>query len=77
MNEPTDSVDIESRQVIWKSILSLRNKATIISSHAHEEAEPVSSLFFIVAGGKLTFQGISIEFRSQYRCDNFMIIHSP
>jgi ABC-type multidrug transport system ATPase subunit len=68
MDEPTAGVDVQARQVIWKTIAALKDTTTIVTSHALEEAEAVSSRLFIVAGGKLPFSGTSTELREQFKC---------
>lgn len=68
MDEPTAGVDVQARQLIWKFIAQLRNTTTIITSHALEEAEAVSSRLFVVAGGTLPFAGTSTEFRKTFKC---------
>jgi ABC-type multidrug transport system ATPase subunit len=68
MDEPTAGVDVQARQLIWRTIAALRDVTAVVTSHALEEAEAVSSRLFIVAGGRLVFQGTSTELRRQYRC---------
>ena len=68
MDEPTAGVDVQARQLIWKTISALKHTTAIITSHALEEAEAVSSRLFIVAGGQLKFQGTSTELRKEYKC---------
>jgi ABC-type multidrug transport system ATPase subunit len=68
MDEPTAGVDVQARQLIWKTISALKDTTTIVTSHALEEAEAVSSRLFIVAGGKLPFSGTSTELREQFKC---------
>lgn len=68
MDEPTAGVDVQARQLIWKIISSLRNSTCIITSHALEEAEAVSTRLFILSGGRLKFQGTSTELRNQHKC---------
>jgi ABC-type multidrug transport system ATPase subunit len=68
MDEPTAGVDVQARQLIWKTISSLTDSTTIVTSHALEEAEAVSSRLFIVAGGKLPFQGTATELREEFKC---------
>lgn len=68
MDEPTAGVDVQARQLIWKVIASLEHTTTIVTSHALEEAEAVSSRLFVVAAGKLPFAGTSTEFRKQFQC---------
>ncbi|KAH0789908.1 ABC transporter family protein [Histomonas meleagridis] len=68
MDEPTAGVDIQSRQLIWKTISSLKDSTLIITSHALEEAEAVSSRLFVVYGGQLSFAGTATELRNQFNC---------
>ena len=68
MDEPTAGVDVQARQLIWKMISNLKETTSIITSHALEEAEAVSSRLFIVAGGKIPFCGTSTELRNQFKC---------
>jgi len=79
MDEPTAGVDVQARHLIWQTISSLRNTTTIITSHALEEAEAVSSRLFIVSAGKLVFAGTSTELRKQFKCGYLLRIdsHSP
>ncbi|OHT00521.1 ABC transporter family protein [Tritrichomonas foetus] len=68
MDEPTAGVDVQSRQLIWKTIASLKHTTTIVTSHALEEAEAVSSRLFVVSCGKIPFAGTATELRSQFKC---------
>lgn len=68
MDEPTAGVDVQARQLIWKTIASLRNSTCLITSHALEEAEAVSSRLFIVSEGKLPYSGTSTELRQRFKC---------
>lgn len=76
MDEPTAGVDIQARQLIWKVIASLKHTTTIVTSHALEEAEAVSSRLFVVAGGKVPFAGTATEFRNQFKCGYVLRIDS-
>ena len=68
MDEPTAGVDVQARQLIWKTIAGLKDSTCIITSHALEEAEAVSSRLFICAGGEMPFKGTSTELRRQFNC---------
>ena len=68
MDEPTAGVDVQSRQIIWKTIASLKETTTIVTSHALEEAEAVCSRLFIMSKGKLAFTGSPNELRKEYKC---------
>jgi ABC-type multidrug transport system ATPase subunit len=49
-------------------ISSLINTTCIISSHALEEAEAVSTRLFIIRNGEFIVCGTSTELRNQYKC---------
>jgi ABC-type multidrug transport system ATPase subunit len=68
MDEPTAGVDVQARQLIWKTIATLQDTTVIVTSHALEEAEAVSSRLFVVIGGKLPFVGTSTELRNEFKC---------
>jgi ABC-type multidrug transport system ATPase subunit len=68
MDEPTAGVDVQSRQLIWRTIAQLKYTTTIVTSHALEEAEAVSSRLFVVAGGRLPFAGTATELRKEFKC---------
>jgi ABC-type multidrug transport system ATPase subunit len=68
MDEPTAGVDVQARQQIWKTICSLTGTTTIVTSHALEEAEAVSSRLFVIAGGRMPFAGTSTELRNASNC---------
>lgn len=76
MDEPTAGVDVQARQLIWKVIASLKNTTTIVTSHALEEAEAVSSRLFVVAGGGLPFAGTATEFRNTFKCGYILRVES-
>jgi ABC-type multidrug transport system ATPase subunit len=77
MDEPTAGVDVQARQLIWKTISGLKDTTTIVTSHALEEAEAVSSRLFIVASGKLPFSGTSTELREQFKCGYVLRVERP
>jgi ABC-type multidrug transport system ATPase subunit len=68
MDEPTAGVDVQARQLIWKTIAGLEETTSLITSHALEEAEAVSSRLFIVSKGKVPFCGTSTELRNKFKC---------
>ena len=68
MDEPTAGVDVQARQLIWKTISNLKNSTCIITTHALEEAEAVSSRLFVVSRGKIPFAGTSSELRNEFKC---------
>lgn len=68
MDEPTAGVDVQARQLIWKTIASLKNTTSLVTSHALEDAEAVSSRLFIVSNKDIPFCGTSTELREKYKC---------
>ncbi|OHT09836.1 ABC transporter family protein [Tritrichomonas foetus] len=68
MDEPTAGVDVQARQLIWKTIASLEKTTSLVTSHALEEAEAVSSRLFIVSNNTIPFCGSSTELRNKYQC---------
>jgi ABC-type multidrug transport system ATPase subunit len=68
MDEPTAGVDVQARQLIWKIIAGLENTTSLITTHALEEAETVSSRLFIVCNHQIRFTGTATELRNQYKC---------
>ncbi|KAK8865300.1 hypothetical protein M9Y10_010840 [Tritrichomonas musculus] len=68
MDEPTAGVDVQACQLIWKMISNLKETTSLITSHALEEAEAVSSRLFILSEGVMRFTGTSTELREQFKC---------
>ncbi|KAK8889706.1 hypothetical protein M9Y10_034459 [Tritrichomonas musculus] len=68
MDEPTAGVDVQARQLIWKTIASLTSTTSLVTSHALEDAEAVSSRLFIVSNQDIPFCGTSTELREKYKC---------
>lgn len=68
MDEPTAGIDIQSRQLVWKFISSLKNTTFIVTSHALEEAGSVSSRLFVMSKGSLIFTGTTNELRNKLNC---------
>lgn len=68
MDEPTAGVDVQACQLIWKMIATLKNTTFLITSHALEEAETVSSRLFILSNGDIKFTGTSTELREEFKC---------
>jgi len=78
LDEPTSGVDIQSRQVIWKALSKQKDTATLITSHALEEAESVCNKIMVVRKGEITFQGTAIELRSEFQCGYLLrIVDDP
>jgi ABC-type multidrug transport system ATPase subunit len=76
MDEPTAGVDVQARQLIWKTISNLKDSTCIITTHALEEAEAVSSRMFVVSRGKLPFVGTSSELREEFKCGYLLKLDS-
>jgi ABC-type multidrug transport system ATPase subunit len=67
MDEPTVGVDVQARQLIWKMLAGV-NATAIITTHALEEAETVSSRLFILSNGTIPHAGTSTELRHEFKC---------
>ena len=67
MDEPTVGVDVQARQLIWKMIAAMHSTC-LITTHALEEAEAVSSILFILFNGKIPFAATSTELRNTFQC---------
>jgi ABC-type multidrug transport system ATPase subunit len=67
MDEPTVGVDVQARQLIWKMLAGV-NATAIITTHALEEAETVSSRLFILSNGTIPHAGTSTELRHEFNC---------
>ncbi len=58
LDEPTLGLDVIARRALWKTILSLKGKTTIVlTTHYMEEAEYLSDRIGIMKGGRLLFVG--------------------
>lgn len=58
LDEPTLGLDVISRRELWKTILKLKQKMTIIlTTHYMEEAEALSDRIGIMKDGKILFVG--------------------
>ena len=68
MDEPTAGVDVQSRQLIWKTIAEMKDTTWIVTTHALEEAEQVASRLFVIADHKIRYSGSASEFRRDHKC---------
>lgn len=58
LDEPTLGLDVIARRELWKTILELKNKTTILlTTHYMEEAEALSDRIGVMKDGKLLFVG--------------------
>ena len=59
LDEPTVGLDIESREIIWKLMTSLKNQGMtiILSSHYLDEIEKMADCVAIINNGKVIDQG--------------------
>ena len=72
LDEPTLGLDVIARQELWKAILSLKSRITIIlTTHYMEEAEALSDRIGIMAGGSLLAAGTAEELKRQAGADDF------
>ncbi|OHT08003.1 ABC transporter family protein [Tritrichomonas foetus] len=68
LDEPTDGVDFQSKQLIWKAISNLTNTTTIVATHDLEEVESISSRILILAHKHIPFAGKPTELRHIAHC---------
>jgi len=67
IDEASTGVDPISRRILWKAIKHEgRNSATVITTHAMEEAEALSSRLAIMVGGTFKCLGTLDEIRREY-----------
>ena len=62
LDEPTAGLDVETRQVIWRQVQSLRSrgKAVLLTTHYLEEAEALADRVVVLKDGLVLRQG-SVE----------------
>lgn len=67
MDEPTLGLDIQTRQVIWKYIHSLREKGVTIflTTHYMEEADALCDRIAIIDNGRIIALGTSSELKNK------------
>jgi ABC-type multidrug transport system ATPase subunit len=68
LDEPTSGVDVQSRQVIWKTLGLCTGSTSVVTAHSLEEAESVCSRLFVLRSGELLFQGSPAELRQRTKC---------
>jgi len=67
LDEPTVGLDIESRNIIWRLLESLRNNGMtiILSSHYLDEIDQLSDTVVIINDGKVIDQGTPQDLKSK------------
>lgn len=73
LDEPTVGIDAQSRNLIFESLINLKNQGTamIYTTHYMEEAEQLCSRIAIIDQGRLIAQGRPARLVSRYRnCAN-------
>ena len=72
LDEPTLGLDVIARSELWKLILKLKGKVTIIlTTHYMEEAEALSDRIGIMKNGKLLVVGTAAELMKKTSSDIF------
>lgn len=72
LDEPTLGLDVFARRELWKIILKLKNKITIIlTSHYLEEIENLCDKVAILSKGKLLKIGTIDQIKKETNSDNF------
>ncbi|MBK16861.1 MAG: lysozyme [Prochlorococcus sp. SP3034] len=67
LDEPTVGLDIESRNIIWELLESLKREGMtiILSSHYLDEIDKLSDIVVIIDGGKIIDQGTPSSLKSK------------
>jgi len=72
LDEPTLGLDVIARRELWKSIIKLKGKVTVIlTTHYLEEAEKLSDQIGIMSKGKLVATGTAEDFIKKTGKSNF------
>jgi len=72
LDEPTLGLDVIARRELWKSIVKLKGKVTVIlTTHYLEEAEKLSDEIGIMSKGKLVAVGTAKQFITETGAENF------
>ena len=75
MDEPTAGVDVQARQMIWKTVAGF-NATSMITTHSLEEAESICTRMFIMSKGKIAFHGTPTELRQQMKSGYILSINN-
>lgn len=71
LDEPTLGLDVFARRELWKIILSLKGKITIVlTSHYLEEIEALCDRIAVIHKGNIIFEGIIEEMKEQTQKEN-------
>lgn len=71
LDEPTLGLDVIARRELWKTIMNLKNKMTIIlTTHYMEEAEALADRIGIMKDGNLLFVGNKEELYQKTKKNN-------
>ncbi|MFA7108851.1 MAG: ABC transporter ATP-binding protein [Sphaerochaetaceae bacterium] len=72
LDEPTLGLDVIARRELWKSIIKLKGKVTVIlTTHYLEEAEKLSDQIGIMSKGNLVATGTAEKFIKETGTKNF------
>ena len=72
LDEPTLGLDVIARKELWKQILELKKKMTIIlTTHYMEEAEKLADRIGIMSKGRLVAVGSVDELKEKAGVENF------
>lgn len=71
LDEPTLGLDVFARRELWKIILSLKDKITIVlTSHYLEEIEALCDRIAVIHKGNIIFEGIIEEMKERTQKEN-------
>lgn len=75
LDEPTDGLDPNQKQVVRNMIRHMgKEKTIVLSTHLLEEVEAICSRVLIISGGKLVAHGTPDELRKQSRHHNVVTL---
>jgi ABC-type multidrug transport system ATPase subunit len=67
-DEPCAGIDVEARQMIWRTISSYSNMTSFINVHSIDEAESMTSRILVMSQGRVKFVGTPAEMREEFKC---------
>lgn len=68
LDEPTSGIDVSTRNFIWTFLSNFKETSVLISTHALEESEAVSTRLSVLVNGRIVASGTTNDLREQYGC---------
>jgi ABC-type multidrug transport system ATPase subunit len=67
-DEPCAGIDVEARQMIWRTISAYPEMTAFINVHSIDEAESMTSRILVMSQGRAKFLGTPAEMREEFKC---------